>query len=433
MERTNLARRIAVAVTIFVFIAAFLALLAWEDTKAFIQRNDALFKLIGLAVGPFLAVLGFIWGLLDKAELKDLSEELGRAHQKAEDEQRAAAEAEQKAAATLNQVKALERDLATIANAGRLWKLRKNAPFGEYEAWKARTEGAKIVTIGLFKGGVGKTHLTANFAAYVSEKQQKPVLLIDLDYQGSLSSIVLPAAGIEPSGSKVDKLLSVNANLATLSGQRMQLAPNGASVTLNDGNGLARCWIVPADYTLAEVESCLLIERVMRQDENVLDERYRLPHLLLNPDVRHEYAMIIIDTPPRMTLGTVNALVASHSYIVPTILDRVSSEAVRPFLSQIETLKTDLSLNLKLAGFVASMTREKDLSASEEKYRDQIVATAEEVLGPCPDIFVKQNLPKKAAITNGDDLGYFLSDRVGPLRRFYDPLFEELWTRVMDL
>jgi cellulose biosynthesis protein BcsQ len=193
---------------------------------------------------------------------------------------------------------------------------------------------------------------------------------------------------------------------------------------------LARAWIVPADYTLAEVESRLLIERVVN-DSAELDERYRLAHVLLHPDVRRAFSMIILDTPPRMTLGTVNAFVASHFYVVPTILDRISTEAVRPFLTQVEALKQDLDLDIRLAGIVATMTRQLPLSGSEQKYFNEVAATAKEVLRSDRDYRIAQNVPRRKAVTDSDDLGYFLEDADGQMRvRFYDAVFNELWSRI---
>lgn len=52
-----------------------------------------------------------------------------------------------------------------------------------------------IITVAAMKGGVGKTTLTANLAAYL-DRQNKRVLLIDLDYQGSLSHMLTSAANI---------------------------------------------------------------------------------------------------------------------------------------------------------------------------------------------------------------------------------------------
>jgi hypothetical protein len=134
-----------------------------------------------------------------------------------------------------------------------------------------------------------------------------------------------------------------------------------------------------------------------------------------------------------MTLGTVNAFVASHSYIVPVILDRTSSEAVTPFLNQVGLLRADLEIDLHLAGIVGTLTREAHLSPREVTYKGQIESAARELLGGGRDYFVPQHLPIKAQVQNNDDLGYFLGDDHGPLKdRFYDPIFDELWNRIMS-
>jgi chromosome partitioning protein len=431
VKRLKFARRLARLATVGFVVAFTVALLFWQETLSLVRNHDTLLKLVGLAIGPFLAVLGFFWGLVDKAELKQLAEELGKAKQQAADEKKLAEIANAEVGAKITRIELLERDLATVADSGKLWKLRPNAPFPEYKGWKYDPEGAKIVTVALFKGGVGKTHLAANFAAYVSETKRKPVLLIDLDYQGSLSVTMLAAAGIEPVGSSVDALFDETADLATLSRKRVHLANSGDGVALNHGRGLSQAWIVPADYSLTEVESRLLVHRVMHETRG-LDERYRLAHLLLNPNVRRDYAMIIIDTPPRMTLGTVNALVASHCYVVPTILDRISTEAVRPFLEQVGSMKRDLALDLRLAGIVGTMTRQIGLTAMDNQFRGQIERTAQDILGASIEYVVQQNIPRKATVTSSDDIGYFLSDSEGTLRdRFYDAVFDDLWKRIM--
>lgn len=432
MKRAPVARKIAIAIGIAVAVVMLGAALFWKETAALVQAYDALFKLVGLVIGPLLAVLGFTWGLVEKAEWKDKVEEAteARALARAQSEKAEAAQADVNA--KVKEIDGLKHDLAAIADTGRLWKLRKNSPFPEYRGWKFDPEGAKIVTIGLFKGGVGKSHLAANFAAYVSERQRKPVLLIDLDFQGSVSASLLTMAGIEPTGSHVDALFSDAADIATLNSKRIHLAKHSGETTLNGGEGLSRAWLVPAEYTLAQVESQLLIDRVFNKS-SVLDERYRLAHLLLHPHVRREYALIILDTPPRMTLGTVNALVASHCFIVPTILDHVSSEAVKPFLAQIGLLKSDLELKLDLAGIVASMTRQYELTGNEPRYWKQIEATAKAVIGTEADLLISRNLPRKTQVTENDDLGYFLRDSQGTLReRIYNPIFDELWTRIME-
>ncbi|MDE6280253.1 MAG: AAA family ATPase, partial [Oscillospiraceae bacterium] len=50
---------------------------------------------------------------------------------------------------------------------------------------------AKIIFVGNYKGGVGKTTSVLNFAEYFSRKRDCSVLVLDLDPQSSLSEILV--------------------------------------------------------------------------------------------------------------------------------------------------------------------------------------------------------------------------------------------------
>lgn len=72
-----------------------------------------------------------------------------------------------------------------------VWLTQPIVPPDDY---KNSFHGAKVLAIANLKGGVGKTTLAANIGAFLSSDRRwnKRVLLIDLDFQGSLSSMALP-------------------------------------------------------------------------------------------------------------------------------------------------------------------------------------------------------------------------------------------------
>ena len=96
--------------------------------------------------------------------------------------------------------------------------------------------------------------------------------------------------------------------------------------------------IVPAYYDLAQAENRLLIEWLF--DVDGPDIRYQLARILHDPVVQSNFSRVIIDAPPRLTTACVQALCAATHVIIPTVLDRLSGEAVGSFLGQIETLKS---------------------------------------------------------------------------------------------
>jgi chromosome partitioning protein len=67
--------------------------------------------------------------------------------------------------------------------------------------------------------------------------------------------------------------------------------------------------------------------------------RYNLARLLHSEAVRENFDLVIIDCPPRLTSGTIQALCASSHLLIPTILDRPSCESVVSFCAQVENMK----------------------------------------------------------------------------------------------
>jgi cellulose biosynthesis protein BcsQ len=132
-----------------------------------------------------------------------------------------------------------------------------------------------------------------------------------------------------------------------------------------------------------------------------------------------------------MTLGSINALVASHFFVVPTILDSLSVEAVSQFLTNMKAIKGDLDLDLELAGIVGMMTRQAKPSDREARGLE-LARESGYIWKENADYVFKTTLPRKVDIANaaGEDVAYFGSDGDGPLKRYFEPLFKEICTAV---
>lgn len=386
---------------------------------------DPLLKILSYVIGPAFAVYSawrnsrFVGELAAQAEqLGKLKTETVTAHQETLRAQATANDAFRQASQRVLEVEKLEGDLRRITEGAQvLWKLRPPQEFTEYRPWLRDPAGAKLITIGNLKGGVGKTTLAANLAAYISETRGKPVLVIDLDYQGSLSNMLMLAVGETEVASKVELLFEPSFTLATLDRASTQLAPK-----------LSRGWLVPSSYPFAQTENQLLLTWMLEKSAGV-DVRYRLAHALLRSEVRHRYSAIIFDMPPRMTLGSINALVASHFFIVPTILDTLSVEAVGQFLSNMRAIKEDLALDLELAGIVGMMTRAEKASQKEERGL-ALARDGGHIWKKDVDYVFKTTIPRRVAIADaaGEDIAYLANG--GALKPLFDPLFEEICTAV---
>ena len=135
-----------------------------------------------------------------------------------------------------------------------------------------------------------------------------------------------------------------------------------------------RLKVVTAYYDLAQADNRLIVEWLLQcrparsasmmhsvrelffgNAFRALDIRYNLAELLQSKAVRQEFDVIIIDCPPRLTTGAVQALCAGSHLLIPTILDQASAEAVVAFAEEIEGLKAgDVCSHIKYVGIVGT-------------------------------------------------------------------------------
>lgn len=227
-------------------------------------------------------------------------------------------------------------------------------PIHQPESYETKIAAAKILSIANLKGGVGKTTITSNLGACLSKKineglpidERKPVLLIDLDFQGTLSGMAIPNTEIWPprsNDSHSTRLISNKINADNL-------------VDLNyvaDDRELLK--IIPSYYELAQAENRLMVEWLLSNRN--FDVRYSLANILHHPQIRKRFSLIIIDCPPRLTTATIQALCASSHLLIPTIMDKASYEAVNSFSRQVETFKKkQLCPHIQHIGVVGSIT-----------------------------------------------------------------------------
>src|SRR6266550_1952573 len=124
-----------------------------------------------------------------------------------------------------------------------LWCMHAARKPESYDSRMVRQRSKPIIMVANLKGGVGKTTLCANLAAHFSAVGKR-VLLLDVDYQGSLSNMLLSADGVEVVSAEVNKLLTPGADLLAFksAARPFKKILNGSS-------------IVPGKYEFASLEN----------------------------------------------------------------------------------------------------------------------------------------------------------------------------------
>lgn len=173
----------------------------------------------------------------------------------------------------------------------------------------------KIVSIINQKGGVGKTTSAVNLAAAIGAKESKDgkgykVLLVDIDPQGNSTS-----------GMGINKKEVVKSTY--------DMIINNVNVKeVVKHTEFENVDILPSSINLAGAE----IELVEMEGREKKLKNALLP-------VFNEYDFIFLDCPPSLGLITINALVASDTFIVPIQCEYYALEGLSQLMATVRNVK----------------------------------------------------------------------------------------------
>jgi cellulose biosynthesis protein BcsQ len=241
-----------------------------------------------------------------------------------------------------------ERVRRVLDSEGRIWERPVDGQPPRFRPLEPRK--APIISFMNLKGGVGKTTIAANLGAMMASIG-RDVMLVDLDFQGSLTALCLNGRTIQTLRDQhrfVQIAFADQPTDATILRRTLcQIGDTSAS-------------LLAADEDLVNCEQRLMTRWLIGESPD--DIRFRLRSLLHSDEIQSRFDAILLDCPPRLTTASINALAASDFVLIPTLLDPASVERVPSLLAWLRRLKdhTPLCSNLAVMGVVANQVQQKN-------------------------------------------------------------------------
>ncbi|MFT4126483.1 MAG: ParA family protein [Gordonia sp. (in: high G+C Gram-positive bacteria)] len=179
-----------------------------------------------------------------------------------------------------------------------------------------------IATISL-KGGVGKTTVTAGLAEFLSAEFGQRVLLIDLDSQINLTTMMISESRWFELNANGDTLASLFAD-AVNGNTRYFAVESAIQRGVSPVRKVTSVDLLASSLDLIELQEDL---SALRSSQRCEDGGVNFLREALAP-IRDFYDYVLIDCPPNIGPVTLNGLAAADAYIIPTIPDHLSTYGI---------------------------------------------------------------------------------------------------------
>lgn len=200
-----------------------------------------------------------------------------------------------------------------------------------------------IISFINYKGGVGKTTLTANVAAELAYRGKR-VLVVDLDPQTNLTLSFINLdkwQELDEEGKTIkhwyDQFLDADLDESL---SKLIVVPDKVNNTLNQLNSQGYVHLISSHLELINLDMELATRYGGNSERTIRSSFLRLFSRLKKglEEVKDNYDLVLIDCPPNFNIVTQNAIIASNMYLVPAKADFLSTLGIDQLVRHIDAL-----------------------------------------------------------------------------------------------
>lgn len=203
-------------------------------------------------------------------------------------------------------------------------------------------EKGKVISVINQKGGVLKTTTVLHLGAALA-RMGKKVLLIDLDV--SQANLTISTIGQLEDGSRG----VLHAFFKDNTIDEVTYSTNQENLFIVPSEIKYQGRTIPLDVALTSQPGA---DRILKK--------------LLKP-IKDEYDFIIIDNGPTLGIATINSLVASEYFLIPTLPDYLSLVGVQKTMETIEQIKENLDHDIENLGLILTMIDGREAIAKDSE------------------------------------------------------------------
>lgn len=264
---------------------------------------------------------------------------------------------------------------------------------------------AKIITLGLQKGGVAKT-TTTGVLAHLFSADKKRVLAIDMDSQGNLTELLTDVPANEFVGKSILEAIAYK-------------QPEKYIHKINEYLD-----ILPANNFLALLGRWMYTKKLPNSDEitNFSGQPYEQLDITLDL-IRDQYDYIIIDTPPSLSEQTTNALIASDYVVVLYESSKFCYSAIPNFMDSLSFAQLNSKHKPKVLGILRTLN---DKRRSDAKLFNEVIAE------DYPDLVFNTVITRKATTGRLALYGFNDNEELNEALSQFDSFYKELLMRMKE-